>query len=393
MKMFGFPLWVYVLFIVTLALGTDEFVISGILPDIAHEFGVTNGVAGLLVTAFALAFCVGAPITAFLTDRFEKRRVLTLALLFFTIANAGVAITRSFELAVAMRVLAGLAAAAVSPLCMVIAAGAAPEGYSGRYLALATSGLTVALFTGVPVGAFFADLYSWRATFALIAMLSIVITVLVFFLAPTVRENERIALSERLAPFGSRPVRCLVAAMFLCGAGDLMFYNYLGVIVLEVFGATQKMVVLSLLLVGLTGFFAVFSGGVLIDRVGTRVARLSIVGGSSIALMFLGVHMATTGSLDITFLVLLGCWSVFSWAFSTAMQASLMQVGGEQAMLAMALGISGLYGGSAAGAAIGGFLIDQVGAVALPFVAAFFVAAAFFLIRFKEEPNARASES
>ena len=83
MKLFGFPIWVYLLFVATLALGTDEFVISGVLPEIAQEFGVTNGVAGLLVTAFAVAFCLGSPIIAFLTDKFEKRKILFLALLVF----------------------------------------------------------------------------------------------------------------------------------------------------------------------------------------------------------------------------------------------------------------------------------------------------------------------
>lgn len=387
MKIFGFPIWVYSLFIVTLTLGTDEFVISGILPEIAQEFGVTNGVAGFLVTAFAVAFCLGSPIIAFLTDRFEKRKILFLALLVFAAANAGVAMTQTFELAIAMRVIAGLAAATVSPLCMVIAAGAAPEGSSGRYLALATSGLTVALFTGVPFGAFFADLYDWRATFNLIAVLSAIVSAFVLFLAPTVPGNEQVAISDRLAPFGNGSVRRLVLAMFLCGSGGLMFYNYLGAIVLDEFDASQEMVVWSLLFVGLTGVLAVFAGGFVVDRYGSRPARLLIVGGHSVALLLLGIHMAAIGSLDAIFFVLLGCWSVFAWALGPAMQASLMEVAGKQAMLAMALGISGLYGGSAAGAAVGGILIDKVGAVALPFFGAFVVAIAFLLIGFRGEPQ------
>lgn len=385
MKIFGFPLWVYFLFIATLALGTDEFVISGILPEVAHEFGVTNGLAGILITAFAVAFCLGSPIIAFFTDRFEKRKILSLALLVFAGANVGVAMAHTFELAIVMRVIAGLAAATVSPLCMVIAAGAAPEGSSGRYLALATSGLTVALFTGVPVGAFFADLYDWRATFNLIAVLSVAVSAFLFFFAPSVPGNEQVAISVRLAPFGNGSVRRLVIAMFLCGSGGLMFYNYLGAIVLDEFGSSQEMVVWSLLFVGLTGVLAVFAGGFVVDRFGARPARLLIVGGHSIALLLVGIHMATVGSLDVLFFVLLGCWSVFAWALGPAMQASLMDVAGKQAMLAMSLGISGLYGGSAVGAAVGGILIDKVGAVALPLFGALFVAVAFLLIGFRNE--------
>lgn len=370
-----------------LTLGTDEFVISGILPRVAHDLGISNGMAGLLVTAFAIAFCLGSPVIAFLTDVYEKRKVLTVSLFIFALANLGVAWAGSFDMAILMRAIAGLAAAAVSPLCMVIAASAAPEGSSGRYLSLATSGLTVALFTGVPAGAFLADLYSWRTTFELIAGLSFVVAVLIFFLAPTVPGNDRVSISERLSPFSNDHVRRLVAAMFLCGAGGLMFYNYLGTIILEELGGSDQLVVWALLLVGLVGIVAVFAGGISVDRFGARPARLIIVGGHACALLLVGIHLAIYGQLNLLFFILLGVWSVFAWALAPAMQASIMSVAGPSAMLAMALGISGLYGGSALGAAIGGYLLESVGVAALPILGSTFIAVAFSLIGFSEQQD------
>lgn len=382
MKALALPLWLVFLSIATLVLGTDEFVISGVLPAVAQDLSVSNGTAGFLVSAFALAFCLGSPVLAFVTDAREKRSVLVGALIVFAAANAGLAWAPNFALAIAMRIGAGLAAAAISPLCMVIAANSAPDAARGRYLALVTSGLTVALFSGVPLGAWLADRYSWRATFALIALVSLVVAVCVLVLAPSVAPGARLTISERLSPFSNRAVRRLVLAMFLCGAGGLMFYNYLGTIVLEALGGTHDLVVSSLLLVGLVGVLAVLLSGCAVDRFGPRTARLLIVGGHALALLALGVHIAVVHRSDALFFALIGFWSLFAWALGPAMQASLMRAAGPQAMLAMSLGISGLYGGSAAGAAIGGYLIDTTAASALPIAAAVFVACAFLLLGF-----------
>ena len=159
----GLPVWLLCLFVAMLALGTDEFVISGILPDVAADLDVSPGTGGQLVTAFAIAFALGAPVLAFLVDRFEKKTVLIAALAVFALANLAVAVSEVFVVTLVLRIVAGLAAAAVSPTAMAIAATAAPPGREGRYLAVVTAGLTVALFTGVPFGALLGNLISWRA--------------------------------------------------------------------------------------------------------------------------------------------------------------------------------------------------------------------------------------
>lgn len=382
------PGWLVLLFIATLALGTDEFVISGILPDVAADLGVSTGRAGLLVTAFALAFCLGAPVAAFLTDRMDKRTVLVAGLVVFAASNALMAVTSTFALAVLIRVAAGLAAAAVSPTAMAIAGAGAPAGREGRYLAVATAGLTVALFTGVPLGTLVGQAASWRATFVLIAVIAVVVAALSAWLTPRIPGNDPTPLSVRLAPIRSWPTMSLVMAMLLCGAGGLMFYSYLGAIVEEKLGASPASVTWTLLLVGVVGLVAVFGGGALTDARGARTGRLIIVGGHALALLALGSFLASGGGYGLGFLALVAIWSVFSWALSPAMQASIMSVDPQHAMLSMALGISGLYGGSAIGAAVGGPLIDNYGAAAVPLSAAVFVAGAWL---FAARPERTAS--
>ncbi|WP_197321517.1 MFS transporter [Saccharomonospora sp. NB11] len=372
-----YPVWLLALFVGMLALGTDEFVISGILPEVADDLGVSLGSAGQLVTAFAFAFALGAPVLAFLTDRLDRKKLLTAGLLVFALANVAVAISDSFVLTLVLRIVAGLAAAVVSPTCMAIAGMAAPEGRNGRYLAVVTAGLTVALFTGVPFGSFLGHAISWRATFGLIALVSAVVLVLCHFLAPAVPGGTTTGLAARLAPVRNPRVLFLVLAMFLSGCGGLMFYNYLGGIFTAQLDASATQITVALLIVGLVGVLAVFFGGTLTDKTGPRRAAATILGGHCLALGGLAVYLSTTASgVTLAIFVLVGVWSVFAWALSPVMQAGIMTASPEQPMLAMSLGISGLYGGSAVGAAVGGYLLDQHGPSMIPVVGTVFLAVA-----------------
>ncbi len=373
------PGWLMLLFIATLALGTDEFVISGILPDVAADLNVTAGRAGLLVTAFALAFCLGSPVVAVITDRMDKKVILVVGLIVFAVANTLMALVDTLWLAIVLRVVAGLAAGAVSPTAMAIAGTRAPSGSEGRYLAVATAGLTVALFTGVPIGTLVGQVWSWRGTFILIAVVSFVVAALSAWLTPRVPGNEPTPLSIRLGPIQNWRILSLVLAMFLCGAGGLTFYSYLGVTVERELGAAPSNVTWTLLLVGVVGVFAVFAGGSLTDSRGPRAGRLVIVGGHAIALLAVGTFLLFSGGFGPAFLTLVAAWSLFAWALSPAVQASIIAVDPQRAMLSAALGISGLYGGAGVGAAVGGILIDSSGAAAIPLVSSVFVAAAWLL--------------
>lgn len=384
----GLPVWLLCLFVALLALGTDEFVISGILPNVAADLDVSPGTGGQLVTAFAIAFALGAPVLAFLLDRFEKKAVLVCALAVFALANLAVAVSDVFAVTLVLRILAGLAAAAVSPTAMAIAAMAAPPGRDGRYLAVVTAGLTVALFTGVPFGALLGNLISWRATFVLIAVVSALVCILCMFLAPTVPGGSGTSIGERLAPARNPRVLAMVLAMLLSGAGGLMFYSYLGTILSTDLGAGSGTVTGALLVVGIVGVFAVFMGGALTDRFGPRPARIMVLGGHVVTLGALAAYLGLSSGGLVFLFVLIGLWAVFAWALSPIMQASIMESSAGNPMLALALGISGLYGGSAIGAAIGGYLIDNFGPAAVPLVGTVWLVIAVALATLRTAPAA-----
>lgn len=140
MSRFGVPVWLALLFLALLATGTDEFVIAGVLPDISADLGVSASAAGQLITVFAVAFAVGAPLLALVTDSYPRRRVLVSALVVFAVANAAAALAPGYWFLLAARVLVALGAGLAASASFGVAAGGAPPDRQGRYLSVVTAG-------------------------------------------------------------------------------------------------------------------------------------------------------------------------------------------------------------------------------------------------------------
>ena len=373
------PLWLAALFIATLSLGTDEFVIAGVLSKVAADIGVTPGAAGQLVTGFAFAFAIGAPVLAVRLDRYPRRVNLAGGLAVFVLANIGCALAVDLTTLMVLRIIAGLSAAVVSTTAFAAAAEGAPDGKQGTYLSVVTAGLTVALFTGVPVGTWLAGVFSWRATFVLIAIVAALAAAIALATMPRLPGAEPAGIAAKLAPLRNPGVLRMVAAVFLCGTGGLMFYTYLGPITSGIYGTETALPVL-LLIVGIVGVASALIGGRLTDTFGPRRARLAILGGHAVALTLVTVLVLAAAPVWV-FALGIGAWSIFAWALNPPMQASTIAAAPEAAMTAVSLNISGLYLGTAVAGAVGGLTLDRWGAVAVPalggvaLVAAWLVAA------------------
>lgn len=370
-------LWLAALFVATLALGTDEFVIAGVLNTVAADLDVTPGTAGQLVTGFAFAFALGAPVLAVWLDRYQRRLVLFGGLTVFVFANLGCAIAPDFTTLLVLRIIAGLSAAAVSITAFAVAAQGAPEGKQGTYLSVVTAGLTVALFTGVPVGTWLAGVLSWRSTFLLIAVVAAIAAVAVLITMPQLPGAAPGSLGQRLAPLRNIGVLLMVAAIFLCGAGGLMFYTFLGPITLYTLGTDSALPAL-LLVVGLVGVVSALLGGRLTDTFGPRRARLVILGGHAIALGLVSIFVLT-GAPVWVFGIGVGIWSIFAWALNPPMQASTIAAAPDAAVTAVSLNISGLYLGTAVAGAIGGLALDHLSASSIPIIGVIILVAAWLV--------------
>src|SRR5215471_3414225 len=189
---------ILVLALGTFAIGTDGFVIAGILTSITHDLSVSLALAGFLVTAFSLVYALGSPVLAALTSSIARQHLLLLTLSVFILANVLAAGATSFLLLLLARMIAALSAALYTPSASTVAAALAPQEKRGQALSLVTAGLTIATVAGVPLGILISSQLSWRTTFLFVAMLGVIAFVGILAFFPSVANPPAVGLRKRI---------------------------------------------------------------------------------------------------------------------------------------------------------------------------------------------------
>jgi len=347
------------------ALGTDAFVIAGVLPVIAHDTHVTEGMAGQLVTAFALTYGLGSPILAGLASRWSPNRVLVGALGLFCLSNIASALAPTFPLLLLTRILTGCFAATYAPLAYSTGVSLAPAAKRGQALALVAIGLTVATALGSPLGTWVGEHFSWRMSFVLIAGLAgVAFLALLFVGLPKAATPPRLSLRARLAPVTQpRLVLALLPAL-LWYLGYYVVYTYIAPFLQQ----NLKIVDISGLLIafGLGVVIGSWSGGKLADRFGSRRPLLISVGG----VMILEAILSLTTHTLFGSLVMLFVFGLVGAIIFIPQQYRLLSLAPEHANVILALNNSTFYLGVAGGAALGAVALRSIAVTQLGWVGA-----------------------
>jgi predicted MFS family arabinose efflux permease len=340
------------------AIGTDLFVVAGVLPGLAADLGVTVGAAGLTVTVFALAYATGAPVLSALLGARPLRQVLIGSLVLFGLCNVGSALAPGLAVLLVARVLGALAASVYIPAAGSAAVAAAPASRRGRALGVVMGGLAIAMVLGAPLGVLLASQLSWRAAFGLVAVLAAA-TVLGLLQHSVVGSGPpaRSTLSGRLRPMRSPAVVGTLAVTFLVMAGSNSVYTYLAVLL----GTGPVGLGMLIAAFGLAGIVGTWWGGTAADRHGSGPVALLAVAVLATGFAVLPL-VATTAAGTLTIVV---GWGVAAWGFVSAQQHRMIGVSSDPAPLLLALNSSAIHLGYAAGALLGGLVIDTAGAGSL----------------------------
>ncbi|MGZ0201610.1 Cmx/CmrA family chloramphenicol efflux MFS transporter [Streptomyces sp. RM1] len=273
------PLALYLLALAVFAMGTSEFMLAGLVPDIASDLGVTVGTAGLLTSAFALGMAIGAPLMAALARNRPGRSSLLGFVLLFAAAHAVGASASGFPVLCATRMVAALANAGFLAVALTTAGTLVPPDRKGRALAVLLSGTTVATVAGVPAGALLGTLLlGWRATFWAVAVLCLpaAVGILRGIPAPAAAGGATGALRPELAEL-RRPRLLLVMLLgALVNAATFASFTFLAPVVTAVAGLGELWVSVALVLFGAGSFVGVGVAGRLADR---RPGLVLAVGG------------------------------------------------------------------------------------------------------------------
>jgi len=353
----------------TFAVGTELFVIAGILPSIARDLDVSVPVAGQLVTVFALAYAAGAPLLAAWTENIPRRRILTSSLVGFAVANLLASVAGSFWAMLATRVVAALSSSLFLPSALALAARLAPEGRRGRALAMVMLGLNLATILGVPAGIQVATLFGWRWIFVLVSALSALVAVGVVFLVPEPPAIKGVGLGARFAVLRRSGLGRALALTSATLLSVYVVYTYLAVLVHRSANIGPAGLSGLLLYFGAASTLGAWLGCLLSDRCGSRTVLAVTVG--VLALDLVGFSFLSGSFASIA--VLLTAWGLAGGAFNPAQQSRLVGLVPEASAAALAWNSSAVYLGQALAGIAGGLVLQWGGADRLGWIAGAFL--------------------
>lgn len=323
----------------TFAIGTDEFVLAGVLPEFSDSLSVDITTAGQVVTVFALTCAVMAPILATLTAAWPRHRVLKLSVLIYLLGVVGTGLAPSFPMVLAAQVVAAVGAGLYIPAASVTASALMGPERRGRAIAAVTTGLTAATALGAPIGTVVGSVFDWRATMWFIALLTVLSLFGVFTLVPRVAVGAPGGLRQRLAPLGDRRVVAVLAATLVAFTAAYIVYTYMAEVFAPATGGDGRKLAILMFAFGLTGMVGNFYAGTLADRFG---ARLVVGGAVTLLAASLLVLPFATGSFAAAAVVIV-VYGIAAWGITAPQQSRLITLNPESAPLLISLNAAFLY--------------------------------------------------
>lgn len=332
------------------AMGTDNFVVAGILPDVARSLDTTVSAAGLMVTVYALSFAVLAPVVAVLAGGWPRKTLLVAALAVFVVGNAITALATDLATVLVSRAIAGLGAAMFSPTALGIAAMLAGPERRGRALAIVTAGLAGATALGAPVGTLIGGFGGWRTTLWFVAVLGLATSIGVALLLRAVPQPPRISLAARFAPLRQPGIALTILTTLFAFGGFLMVYTYAGLVFDRVTGGDERLLAGLLLFWGVAATVGNLAAGRLVDRYGSRRIIVATLG---VAILNFAL-LPWTSAHGVTAAVALTVWGAVGWGLIVPQQHRLVSAAPEQGPLLLALNNTALYTGLGLASLVGG---------------------------------------
>jgi len=339
------------------ALGTDSFVVAGVLPQLSRAFDVSIGAAGQMTTAYAITYALLAPTIATLAAGINRKRLMLSGLSLFVVANLATAIAPTFGLALLSRVVAGFGAALFSPTATGAGSMLVPPERRGFALAIIVAGLTTATALGSPMGAVIGGLGDWRWTMVFVSVLGALALLGVWTLLPQMRLAAAVPFRMRLSPLTDARVGLTLLTTLLAMSGIFTVYTYFAVVFDRAIGASPALLGALLVAWGLAGTVTNLLAGRLIDSVGSRKVIVTM-------LVLLIVDLALTpwsGANAWTAALAIAVWGGCGWGILVPQQHRLVSLAPALAPIVVGLNTSGTYLGVTTAGVVGALGIKVLG--------------------------------
>ncbi|MGB3418625.1 MAG: MFS transporter [Mesorhizobium sp.] len=344
------PLPILALAIASFCIGTTEFVIMGLLPEVAADLGVSIPSAGLLVTGYALGVVFGAPVVAVATAHMRRKPVLVALAALFVVGNFLCAVAPTYWTLMAARVVTAFGHGAFFGIGSVVAAGLVPRNKQASAIALLFAGLTLANILGVPGGTALGEAFGWRATFLAVVVLGLASVAAIAWLVPSdVAPPSSSGLRGELRVLGKLQVWLAMLISVMVSAGLFAMFTYIKPYLTDVSGLSTEAVTWVLLLFG--------AGMTIGNIIGGRLADWKLmptVIGTLVALILVFGALAQFGSVATLAIGLVFVWGLVDFVIVPPLQIRVVETAADGPNLAATLNQGAFNMGNAIGAWIGG---------------------------------------
>ncbi len=362
------PIPLLALAISAFAIGTTEFVIMGLLPEVARDLAVSIPSAGLLVSGYALGVAVGAPLLAVVTSKMPRKLALQLLMGVFIVGNTLCAIASSYSVLMIARVVTSFAHGSFFGIGAVVAASLVPAEKRASAIALMFTGLTLANVLGVPFGTFVGQEFGWRAAFWIVSAFPV-------------------GLGHEVRVLKDPQVWTALAMTVLGFGGVFVVFTYIAPILEQVSGFSPRGVTLILVLFGVGLTIGNTVGGKLADR-----ALMPSLMGILVALSVVMAIFARTSHSQVAAAITIFVWGIAAFATVPPLQMRVVEKAAAAPNLASTLNIGAFNVGNAGGAWLGGLVINHGHSLdTLPWVAAAVSVVALLLTWFAARMDAPAT--
>ncbi|MGB3897840.1 MAG: MFS transporter [Mesorhizobium sp.] len=344
------PLPILALAIASFCIGTTEFVIMGLLPEVAADLGVSIPSAGLLVTGYALGVVFGAPVIAIATAHMRRKPVLVALASLFVVGNLLCAVAPTYWTLMAARVITAFGHGAFFGIGSVVAASLVPRNKQASAVALLFAGLTLANILGVPGGTALGEALGWRATFLAVVVLGLASVAAIAWLVPSdVAPPSGSGLRGELRVLGKLQVWLAMLVSVMVSGGLFAMFTYIKPYLTGVSGLSTEAVTWVLLLFG--------AGMTIGNIIGGRLADwrlMPTVIGTLVALILVFGALAQFGSVAAFAIGLVFLWGLVDFVIVPPLQIRVVETAADGPNLAATLNQGAFNMGNAIGAWIGG---------------------------------------
>ncbi|EQA7422314.1 MFS transporter [Yersinia enterocolitica] len=349
------PLALLILTLSAFSIGTTEFVILGLLPDVARSLTIDIPTAGWLVTGYALGVAIGGPVMALLTAKLQRKKALIILMIVFVLGNVACAVAINYQYLMVARVITALCQAAFFGIGAVVASSLVPEEKKGQAVAMMFAGLTLANVLGVPLGTALGQVTNWRIPFFAIAGLGVIAAAGLWKFLPQNKQEEKVELRDELMALKDLRIWRALLLTVMFDASMFAIFTYVAPILEGVTHISSGSVTLSMLLIGAGLTIGNYIGGKMADW-NVRRALILISAALAVVSLVFTFTMHQVIPAEITLFI----WAMIAFASVPCLQINVMKFGMAAPNLVATLNIGAFNIGNALGAWVGGIVITSV---------------------------------